>query len=190
MLQEGRVLLEEESRLIRGGVGRGNDPAREVLQGGSGGEERSTLGQEGAVGVPEDNAAGAPGGLLEPLTAAPSRAAPVGGEQTLQVRPLARVTAAAARPPGTVVVAGVIAPGQGGAQERAHAHRVLGDRVPLPLDGWRDEAREGHGFEQGAPVLLRGPLQHFLVGVDGGLPGREEAFEGRPAGGERHRRTH
>ncbi len=187
MLEEGRVLLEEALRLIRGGVGRGNDPAREVLQGGSGGEERSTLGQEGAVGVPEDNAAGAPGGLLEPLTAAPSRAAPVGGEQTLQVRPLPRVTTAAARPPGTVVVAGIVAPGQGGAQERAHAHRVLWDRVPLPLDGWWDEASEGHRLEEGAPVLLRGPLQHLLVSVDGGLPGCEEALKGRPAGGERHR---
>jgi len=66
--------------------------------------------------VPEVNAAGAPGGLLEPLTAAPSRAAPVGGEQTLQVRPLARVTAAATRPPGTVAAAGVtVADGRDGA---------------------------------------------------------------------------
>ena len=151
---------------------------------------RSTLGQEGAVGVPEGNAAGAAGGLLEPLAAAPSRAAPVGGEQTLQVRPLARVTAAAARPPGTVVVAGVIAPGQGGAQEDAHAHRVLWDRVPLPLDGRRDEAREGHGLEQGTPILLRGPLQHPLVGADGTLPGGEEALEGRAALGQGRRRGH
>ena len=167
-------------------MGRGNDPAREVLQGGRGGQVRSTLGQEGTVGVPESNAAGTPGCLLEPLTTAPSRAAPVGGEQTLQVCSLPRVTAATAQPTGSVVVTGFVAPGQGGAQERAHAHRVLGDGL-IPLDGWWDEASEGHRLEEAAPVLLRGPLQYFLIGVDGGLSGCEEALEGRPAVGKRHR---
>ena len=110
----------------------------------------------------------------------------MGGEQPFQVRSLARVTAATAGPTGSVVVAGIITPGQGGAQERAHAHRVLGDGL-IPLNGWWDEASEGHGLEEGAPVLLRGPEEYFLVGVDGGLPRREEALEGRPAGGKRHR---
>ena len=77
----------------------------------------------------------------------------MGGKQTLQVRSLAGITATAARPTNSVVVAGVIAPGQGCAQERAHAHRVLGDGF-LPLGGGRDEAREGHGLEEGAPILL------------------------------------
>ena len=77
----------------------------------------------------------------------------MGGEQPIQVRSLARIASAAARPTNSVVVAGVIAPGQGCAQERAHAHRVLGAGF-RPLGGWRDEAPKGHGLEEGAPILL------------------------------------
>lgn len=77
----------------------------------------------------------------------------MGSEQPLQVRSLARIAAATAQPTGSVVVAGIITPGQGSAQERAHAHRVLGDGF-LPLDGWRNEAHKGHGLEEGSPVLL------------------------------------
>ncbi len=142
VVQEGRSLHRRQVSSEVGWEAR-SDPAREVFQEWRGGQVRArALGQNDAVACQKATPPGCYG--LEPLA--------VGGqprrtcERRADAPGLRAVTAAAARPPGTVVVAGVIA--RPGRRAGTHTYTVsFGDRVPLPLTLAGRGARR-HGLEQ------------------------------------------
>ncbi len=128
---------------------------------------------------------------LPPLPAA--AALPVGGEQTLQVRSLARVAAAwpQRRP---VVIKTAVAPGQA---RRKQTLIKPSDHVPLPT-GWRrtrrkarpresrsSEAPPAPGLVDGASPRRGSRRGRAAIGHTRGITGRPCAHNGPPEGLER-----